>query len=178
MVDLIILTNSLLVIITGVYSFLTYKILKSNEKIEKIRLDPILWVNPFAEADVYITKMRKCPAYNISLILSIKFPEEKHFNKLIEYSLGSLIEKEETYNINIENSIEEFLKKKNKIDSKFIIKYVVEYYIGIDNKPIRRADYLYYHSEEYEGEIMLGASTDKETSLDGGKSPNKIIKYY
>jgi hypothetical protein len=176
--DWIIITNSLLVLVTGIYVILTFLILKSNIKIEKIRLDPILWINPDAEGEVFITKLKKYPAYNISFNLYIKFNEEKKFTKLSTYNLGSLIEEEETYDISIDEDIENYLKKINRVNSKFIIKYILEYHIGVDKKPIRRADILYYHSEEYGGQVMLGASSDKNPSFDGGKSPIKIERYF
>jgi len=175
-----IMLNMFLVFITGFYVFLTYKILKSNEKIAKLNLDPMLWVNLLASGGVYIEKMKKYPAYNIIMEFSIQTPRtSKNFVPLAIYFLGDIIEKEKIFDVNFEEQIEEYIKKRKKKEIGFILKCVIKYNLGIDKSFIKRTEYLYGHSEEVEdGEIFLGFSYDKNPSLTSmGNAPKRIIYF-
>jgi hypothetical protein len=173
--------NCILVLVTGIYVYLTYKILKSSENIAKANIDPILWINPDAEGNFYIKKLKKFPAYNISVLVMLKFKGEKDFNILEEFYLGDLIDNEETYDIDIWQLVEDYIRFRKIQKSSFVILYKISYYTQVDDKPITRVEKEHGHSEVYNGEIMLGFSQedyDKDSSLDGGRKPIKIIRHF
>ncbi|MDO8623320.1 MAG: hypothetical protein Q7R52_03665 [archaeon] len=180
MIDPLIIINLVLVFITGIYAFLTYKILKSNEKIAKLNLDPILWVNLFTEGGVYIKKLRKYPAYNVTMEFYIKtlFPKAKEFYPIAFYKLGNFIEEENDFCLDFEEKIEEYFKKRNIKKSKFMLRYIIKYSTGIDKSFIKREDHLLGNAEEVDdGEIAL-VFYDSENDFDDlGKSPKEAVYF-
>ncbi len=170
--------GTLTAVATACFIITAYLTIQSGENIARYEQDPVLWINPMAgEDDFYIMKNKKYPAYNISVDFLIKLPN-KNFKKLINYNLGTLIKKEENYNINFEKELERLFKKLKIKKCNFSVKYILKYYTRVDNTPIIREEILYYNVEELEGELMFGASFEKDFDLDGGKKPTKINRYY
>lgn len=128
--------ETITVISTVFYVFLTYKILKSNERINKIEFDPILRIKPISNNGIIsgfnLIREREFIAHRPQITIFIKSSKIKEWIKLDHLKCADLMGKEESYSYPLNDKIIKYYREKKIEDDNFTIDYHITYKTKID----------------------------------------------